>query len=81
MRRDRRQAARRLHFTSDLDSVLVLALVLVWGLVSVSEMLRLISCHKPNDKTYFCRLSTKCASPALVLLLLPICVYLWRGQK
>lgn len=36
------------------------AFLLAWVLISASEMLRLISCHKPNDKTYFCRLS-KCA--------------------
>jgi len=78
-----RQTATPLHigfrFRFRFRFGLGLVLVLVFGLVSVSEMLRLISCHKPNDKTYFCRFS-KCAR-ASVLLLLPICVYLWQGQQ
>lgn len=73
---------RRLHFTSGFRfrfRFSVFGLVLVWASVSVSEMLRLISCHKPNDKTYF-RGTTKCAR-APRYYCQPIGVYLWRGHK
>lgn len=42
---------------------------------SVSEMLRLISCHKPNDKTYFLDL-LPLSSKRLLLLLLRLALLL-----
>lgn len=53
---------------------------------SVSEMLRLISCHKPNDKTYFSDLlplSTKfCCCCCCLLGLVLLCLFMVKlGKK
>lgn len=51
---------------------------------SVSEMLRLISCHKPNDKTYFSDLlplSTKFCCCCCLLGLVLLCLFIYGEAR